>query len=441
MESFFNTFGNIEAIKYVMNSIEDMVFIMKVENDHFKYEYINEATSKVLNYRNHEIRGKIIEEVVPHHISRQLITQYNKVAQTLRPQKFELNYSTKSLELIGEVSLNPILSDDGKCIFIIGIVRDLTERAKQYQELHELKLTLQSKQEQLAFSKQQYEALFLNHPDAMFLMDLEGGFISCNPAAERLAGYSQAELIGNSFTDFLSDTEVDNTVDKFNACIADRKAISYEVDYLDKNQNKLTLLITNIPLLVHDRMEGVFGTARDITEIKRQQEQLAQMAYFDYLTGLSNRRVFDEELAWALDKAVLTNESVALMILDGKEFKKINDSFGHDTGDAVIKEMAKRIQVAVRKTDIVARLGGDEIGVILPDIETKELVENIAERIIKSMHEPLHFNNARILFGMTIGIAIFPTHARQRNDLIKFADEALYHAKRNGFDYSFYNKS
>ena len=111
--------------------------------------------------------------------------------------------------------------------------------------------------------------------------------------------------------------------------------------------------------------------------------------------------------------------------------KKINDTFGHDAGDAVLKEMAKRLKASVRQTDTVARLGGDEMGIILPEIETNETAEDVAERIIHSFKEPFYFNDNEIIIGAGIGISYYPEHSIDKKQLIKFADEALYEAKKS----------
>lgn len=435
MEKFFKTFGNIEAFKYMADSIRDLIFIMKVDQESFRYVFINQSAAGVLQKTNEEIKGKTIEDVMPKELASALTSHYQHVAKIKSPMKFEAIYHQESGEFIGEVSLNPIITSNGNCEYIMGIVRDVTEKWKHYRELKEMRKIIRENEQALKYQKQQYESLFINHPDAIFTMDLTGVFTSCNPAAEILSGYSSEELIGKSFADLLDDTNMENTAQNFNTCIKEKRAVDYEIDFSDRLNNKMNLRIANIPIVVDNRIEGVFGTARDITEEKRHQNKLAQMAYYDYLTGLSNRRVFDEKLEVAIENAALTNMGVAVMMLDGYSFKNINDTYGHDAGDAVLIEMANRIKRAVRKSDIVARLGGDELAIILPNLESMDIVEEITKRILQSFQNPLYFNQYEIPIKVSIGIAFYPEHAGNKLLLIKNADKALYTAKRQDLPY------
>lgn len=121
-------------------------------------------------------------------------------------------------------------------------------------------------------------------------------------------------------------------------------------------------------------------------------------------------------------------------MLDGRKFKQINDQFGHDAGDAVIKEMAVRLQASIRSGDTVARLGGDEMGIILPEIDSVETAENTAKRILKSFEDPLKFNGFNIRIGAGIGISLYPDDAVNEKQLVKYADMALYEAKTSDQD-------
>ncbi|HZG74169.1 MAG TPA: GGDEF domain-containing protein [Chondromyces sp.] len=130
------------------------------------------------------------------------------------------------------------------------------------------------------------------------------------------------------------------------------------------------------------------------------------------------------------------------MMLDGHKFKQINDTYGHDAGDEVIKEMARRLQGCVGQTDTVARLGGDEMGIILPGIASMEAAENVAKQILRSFEKPLSFNHNEISIGAGIGIALYPDDSVNKRQLIKCADQALYKAKESdGSNYKIYNFS
>lgn len=150
----------------------------------------------------------------------------------------------------------------------------------------------------------------------------------------------------------------------------------------------------------------------------------------DFLSGLPNRRLFDKQLEDAIQQANKSGKMVAVMMLDGHKFKQINDKYGHDAGDAVIKEMAIRLRNSIRETDTVARLGGDEMGIVLPELDTIKDAETIAQRIVQAFKSPLQFNSHEIKIGAGIGIAIYPNHSTYKKVLIKSADLALYEAKK-----------
>jgi diguanylate cyclase (GGDEF)-like protein len=154
------------------------------------------------------------------------------------------------------------------------------------------------------------------------------------------------------------------------------------------------------------------------------------MAFYDHLSGIPNRRTFDNRLQTAIHHANRSGRKVAVLLLDGRKFKQINDQFGHDAGDAVIKEMAMRLQACVRPMDTAARLGGDEMGVVLPELDSLEVAEATAIRILKSYEEPFKFNGYEIKMGAGIGISLYPDDSVNEKQLVKYADMALYEAKK-----------
>lgn len=172
--------------------------------------------------------------------------------------------------------------------------------------------------------------------------------------------------------------------------------------------------------------------ARDATERKDLQNQLENAAYYDYLSGLPNRRVFDDKLNQAIIQANRLNKKVAILMLDGQGFKQINDTYGHDAGDAVIKEMARRLESSVEKNATVTRRGGDEMAVIISDIEFLKEAEDTAKCIIQALNEPFYFNGINIQIGAGIGISLYPDDTDDKKRLVTYADRALYQAKEAG---------
>jgi diguanylate cyclase (GGDEF)-like protein len=167
-------------------------------------------------------------------------------------------------------------------------------------------------------------------------------------------------------------------------------------------------------------------------ELRESQRQLEQIAYNDTLTALPNRRMFTEEFRELIMLARLQNQRFALLLIDLDRFKQINDSMGHDAGDALLIEAAIRLQAAVRKSDCVARLGGDEFAVLVSQNPAATDIENICQRIIESFVMPVPVNGSQVKSSASIGIAVFPDHGATLDSHYKSADLALYEAKRAG---------
>lgn len=181
------------------------------------------------------------------------------------------------------------------------------------------------------------------------------------------------------------------------------------------------------------------ATLLDITKQKLLQEQLIRSnsmmehkAHYDALTGLPNRTLFYDRLSQALKKAKRKESRVGLLYLDLDRFKEINDSFGHEVGDKVLKSTATRLQHILRDSDTVSRLGGDEFTVIIEDIEEKEFISIVSEKIIKELEEPIFFNSYELKILTSIGISLFPDDANDVSTLLRNADAAMYTAKSKG---------
>jgi diguanylate cyclase (GGDEF)-like protein len=167
-------------------------------------------------------------------------------------------------------------------------------------------------------------------------------------------------------------------------------------------------------------------------ELRTIQKQLEQLAYADPLTSLPNRRLFNDELQSRVALAVRLGNPFALLLIDLDHFKEVNDTIGHDAGDALLVEVAQRLGAAVRDADRVARLGGDEFAVLLSNVSGHDGIEIVCQRIVDSLALPVQFNTHTLQVSASIGVALCPGHATTANDLYKAADVALYAAKGGG---------
>jgi diguanylate cyclase (GGDEF)-like protein len=174
------------------------------------------------------------------------------------------------------------------------------------------------------------------------------------------------------------------------------------------------------------------GIFNDITDLWRRDEQIRFLAYHDALTGLPNRALLLDRLGHAMLVAERERSSLALLFLDLDRFKQVNDNLGHEVGDLLLQEVAKRIKSCLRETDTVARLGGDEFIVMLENLATRQPAGEIAESLISSLSSPYLLKDHPIEIGASAGIALFPDHGREVEELIQDADQAMYAAKNAG---------
>ncbi|MEO5378292.1 MAG: diguanylate cyclase [Magnetococcus sp. DMHC-6] len=176
----------------------------------------------------------------------------------------------------------------------------------------------------------------------------------------------------------------------------------------------------------------------EIQERKKLEQKLREQAEIDLLTGLPNRRLFQDRLQQEILKGKRKEGKVALLFLDLDRFKWVNDTLGHDAGDQLLVDVAQRLNQVVRKSDTVARLGGDEFVIILSDIHHESMAELVASKILELLHQPFILKNQEVVISGSVGIAIFPLDGETSDVLIKHADMAMYQAKtmgRNTFQY------
>jgi two-component system cell cycle response regulator len=193
--------------------------------------------------------------------------------------------------------------------------------------------------------------------------------------------------------------------------------------------------------LVKGRVHGaqVVRAIRYAVERKKAEERLTYLALYDPLTGLANRALFQDRLEQALARVTRSGDMIALMFVDLDRFKAVNDTLGHASGDALLQEVARRIEGRVRRTDTVARLGGDEFAIILEGLTDVLNVAIVAQDVLQRLSEPLVLYGHETTVSASVGIAVRPPSEGER--LLKDADAAMYHAKRNGGnDYRFYTE-
>jgi diguanylate cyclase (GGDEF)-like protein len=177
-----------------------------------------------------------------------------------------------------------------------------------------------------------------------------------------------------------------------------------------------------------------------LTQLFSSQSALSELANNDALTGLPNRRLLEDRMAQALKEANRAHQMVAVLFLDLDFFKAVNDTHGHLMGDQLLKQTAKRLTALLRAEDTVARIGGDEFVILLPQVMDEMQVKVTVEKILSRLIEPFAIADITLQVSASIGVALYPTHEENADNLIKCADRAMYSAKRKGRNcYAIYN--
>ncbi|WP_372965395.1 diguanylate cyclase domain-containing protein [Marinobacter sp.] len=267
----------------------------------------------------------------------------------------------------------------------------------------------------------------------LIVMDSDGLITYMNPEAERILGWDFNELVAKKGHQIFHVHDGDeSTCSILNVMGSQQHYRSKDEEFRRKDNVIIPVILDAAPLTRDTGEEGVVISFLDFSEIKTYQEKIQALAYQDILTALPNRRALDERLQVAIELSERHGRYFGLMFLDLDQFKAVNDTYGHDAGDILLKEVSTRLKHIVRKSDTVARMGGDEFIVLLPEISSVENPKAIAEKIIQSLAEPIILPQGEARVGVSIGIVVACGAGLSGEELIQSADEAMYEAKRRG---------
>jgi diguanylate cyclase len=276
--------------------------------------------------------------------------------------------------------------------------------------------------------------------DMISTAGFDGRFKSVNPAFERALGYAPEELVDHAFLDFVHPDDREKT-ERESASLSDGvTTVQFQNRYFAKDGEVHWMEWTSIPL----PDEGlIYGVARDVTERKALEQELERLSHHDPLTGLFNRRRFEEELRRQLAYTRRYGRGGALLMIDLDRFKQINDELGHAAGDEALRHVAELLSDNLRASDMVARdvdpmvarLGGDEFVVLLPEADAAG-AETAAERLATAVAEaPLAIEDRAVELRVSIGVAMFDEDGiPPEQELLAAADQAMYLAKASGGD-------
>ena len=285
------------------------------------------------------------------------------------------------------------------------------------------------------------QAVFESSPFAMYVRDHKGFVKHWNPAAERLFGWSEAELLGKSLPTVPIDKIKESESLRLRV-LNGESILQYETQRKKRDGTLFDLSNTSTPLHHHSgEIDGFLTIALDITDRKASETQIEFLAYRDVLTGLPNRLLLLDRFHQAVAHADREGEQVALLFLDLDSFKTINDSLGHAVGDAMLICVADRLAQCVRGGDTISRQGGDEFTIILADLRGREAITPVLRMIRERLEAVFEIEGHQLSTAASIGVSIYPVDGKDFDTLLKKADTAMYRAKEGGNEhYRFFDE-
>ncbi len=297
-----------------------------------------------------------------------------------------------------------------------------------------LKVAELEKQAELANEKLRLSAkVFENVLEGVMVTDANALILSVNPAFSSITGYAQEEIVGGNPNVMRSKFHGADFFREMWRQLAETGQWRGEI-WNKRKSGDVFLAWQTISAVRNNegRITHYVSVLFDITERKRHEDLVRYQAYHDILTGLPNRQLFHDRLTQALLHARREGEMLGVMFLDLDRFKEVNDTLGHDVGDKLLCEVAKRLKTSVRKGDTVARLGGDEFVLLLPRIKQMNNLIALAEKVLASMRVHAVIDGHDFALSTSIGVSVYPRDGDKPEVLIKRADEAMYQAKQHG---------
>lgn len=412
-----------DRLRMTLQNAPDAVFITSQEG---QIVYVNDVVVELLGFQRDELYKKTVFDLVPEAWRDAYRMGGKSIVSSNKHHVFEIRFLTKSGDKI-PMELNAVLLPNGR---VYGSCRDIRER--------------KAAQKALEDSKQHLQQMMDSITEGMYGVDTEGKCTFVNAAFLNILGYRhEDEVLGRHIHSLIHHSHADGKPYPANECIMFQgfklnQSVHSDMEvFWRKDGLAIPVEYWSHPITKNELPVGAVATFLDITERKEKESHIHQLAFYDALTHLPNRRLLMERAQQALAVTARSRCYGALMLLDLDNFKKLNDSKGHDVGDMLLQEVATRLLVAMREGDTVARLGGDEFVVVLENLSITEReaatqAEVVAEKIRAALSERYRLGEYSHQTSPSIGVVMFRGHEENIDTLFKYADIAMYQAKQAG---------
>lgn len=385
-----------------------------------RFTFVNKYIGTVLPRQPAELLGKHLRDITGEALYDSVSGHIHRALQG-HQVNFDICFPVDGIDRYFAASYLPEVDAAGTVRSVYALWLEITERKR-------IELQQVADEERL-------RTITDNLPVVICYLDQELTIRFANATLTQWTAASPAQVLGRKFTDLIQEFPNSPAAHALMPYIT--RALHgerVEFEYTSTIDGKGRWLhYTLVPQIGPDgAVLGIFALCSNVTELKRVQQKLSEMARFDELTGLPNRYQFNEKIAEAAQRCGRTGQPMGLFFLDIDHFKQVNDTLGHGVGDEVLREFARRLHGSVRETDTVARLAGDEFVIILETLADRAAMGLVAEKILLAMQAPMMLSCGAWKVSSSIGGAFAPGPVVEPKALLDCADAALYDAKRAG---------
>lgn len=407
-----------EEQEATLNTIFDSITDAIIYSDrHRNIVTVNKSAKQIFGYDDQEFKGVsaaiLYANIEDYH--HQGVFRFSPDAKP-KSDLYEMLYKRKNGDrFVGETLGSVVNNTMGDTLGFIGVIRDITERKKIEEDLRRA------------------ASVFRNASEGIIITSPEGVILDVNNAYTSITGYSREEALGNTPKMLKSGYQDDTFYDVMWKRLLQNGHWEGEIYNQHKNGNTYIEQLS-INAVTDDRgqMQSYIGLFYDITSQKEHEKQLNYIAHFDALTELPNRRLLADRLQQGLLHADRQKSFLAVVYIDLDGFKEINDRYGHDVGDKLLVEVARRMKKMLREGDTVARLGGDEFVAVIIGLPDTDFCISLLERLLLIISADVEIDKSMFNITASLGVAFYPSKGAEPDKLLRQADQAMYQAKLQG---------
>ncbi|OIJ11062.1 hypothetical protein BKP37_16765 [Anaerobacillus alkalilacustris] len=402
---------DIERINSVINN-EAKILITDTEG---VILFVNEKCCQVIGYEKDEIIGKHTRVFNSGYHSTQYFKDMWNTILLGDIWKDEIKIKRKDGSTTwNEMTIFPVLDAKGNPYQFLTLREDISDKK-------EFEFRAIQKERMLNFFTK-------NSNDVIGIIDQEMKIIYQNNSVEQMMGYKVEDVIGTNLFDYFNNEDT-KTKKLKNLVAKQEKSLHFHINVRHKNGSWILCELNTTNYIDDPYINGIVFSLRTINE----QEKVSHLSYYDYLTGLNNRRSFEKRLAEEIIHSKEDNLQFTVILINLDGFKYVNDSFGHDVGDKLLREVSLRLRNVLNKKLFCGRLGGDEYGLIFPNTNNFDEIHQVGKFLVNLFDEnPFKIDDYEFFISASIGISVYPSSGDTIKKLLKHAGTAVYHSKMEG---------